>query len=196
MKFEMEFLHALKGLHGPVQDRIMLFITRLGDNGFVWFLLCGILILLPPMKKVFNKDFECSDEYMEKVAKRRQMGCAILVVNFMTALICDYILQLAVGRARPFYVDSSFFVNTNELVVMLPSKTSFPSGHAAGAFASAFSVFFINKKAGFFVFILACLIAFSRMYFYLHYPTDILGGFIVGFICAKVAYFFGEEMAR
>ena len=77
---------------------------------------------------------------------------------------------------------------------MLASVT--PSGYTAVAFASAFLILKSYKKAGIFAIVLASLIAFSRMYFFLHYPTDILGGIVVGAILAMVADVFGKEMAR
>ena len=54
MGFELDFLHALQELHNPVLDRLMLFITRLGDGNFIWFLISIVMIIIPSMKKVFN----------------------------------------------------------------------------------------------------------------------------------------------
>jgi undecaprenyl-diphosphatase len=72
--------------------------------------------------------------------------------------------------------------------------SSFPSGHTSSAFAAAVSIFLTKKKMGTIAIILASLIAFSRMYFFVHFPTDILGGIVVGIICARIVRIFGKEM--
>ena len=192
MGVEIKFLHALEVLHNPILDRIMLFITRLGDNSFIWFLISGILILLPT-KKMQEKNYD--DKYEDKIKKRKKLGWAILAAEFMSMLVVNFFLKIIVGRPRPFYVDNTLFENTNKIASMLPTHTSFPSGHTSGAFAAAFLIIFYYKKSGIAAIGLASLIAFSRMYFFVHYPTDILGGIVVGFICAKVANVFAEEMA-
>lgn len=194
MGFELDFLHSLEGLHSPVLDRIMLFITRLGDGSFIWFLISGILILLPPVKKILNQEYD--DEYMNNVTRRRKVGFAILAAELLAMLIGNMILKSLVGRPRPFYVDPTLYVNTNEIAILRPSGSSFPSGHTSSSFAAAFTIFFFNKKAGIAAFLLASLIAFSRMYLFVHYPTDILGGIVVGFICAKLSSIFVEEIIR
>lgn len=193
MAFELEFLHALEGLRNPILDGIMLFITRLGDNNIIWHIMCWTLILLPARKKYHEKDYD--DEYEAKIKKRRKLGWAIFAAEIMSMIIVDYILKTVVGRPRPFYVDKTLFVNRSQIAVMLPSRTSFPSSHTSAAFAAAFATLFSYKKKGIPVLILASLIAFSRMYFFVHYPTDILAGIVTGFICAKLATIFSEEMA-
>lgn len=190
MGFELEFLHALHGLHNPALDRIMLFITRLGDKGFIWLLICGVLILLPTMK-MHRKDY--NDEYDEKIKKRKKLGWSILIAEFMSTIIVHYVLKIVVGRPRPFYVDPTLMVNGSPVVYKLHPHTSFPSGHTSAAFAAAFLIIFSYKKSGIAAMSLACLIAFSRMYFGVHYPTDILGGIATGFICAKLATVFQSK---
>ena len=194
MGFELDFLHYLEGFRTPVLDRIMLFITRLGDSSFVWFFICGILILVPPIKMLVTKGD--AYDYEDEIIKRRKVGWGILIACFISMIVVDYLLKGLASRPRPFYVDRTLFVDTEKIGVALPSMTSFPSGHTAAGFASAMLIFFSYKKVGILALILACLIAFSRMYFFLHYPTDILGGALVGIIIAIFANMFGEEMAR
>lgn len=194
MGFELEFLHVLEKLHNPLLDKIMLFITKLGDNSIVWQIICWFLILVPPMKMIISKGD--AYEYEEEIAKRRRVGWSILVSTIISTTFVDYVLKGVFRRPRPFYVDPTLFFSPEKISVMLPSATSFPSGHTAVAFASAFLIFATFKKTGILAIILACLIAFSRMYFFLHYPTDILGGIVVGAIIALIANAFGKEMAR
>ena len=194
MGFELDFLHVLDGLHNPTLDSIMLFITRLGEHSIIWLIICWFLILVPPMKMLITKGD--AYDYDDEIRKRRKVGWGILVASTISTYLIDYILKGLIGRARPFLVDSTLFVNTQKISVMLPSKTSFPSGYTVVAFASAMLIFLNFKKTGILALILASLIAFSRMYFFLHYPTDILGGIVIGVIIAIVANIFGEEMAR
>ena len=69
-----------------------------------------------------------------------------------------------------------------ELLVKRPSSSSFPSTHSAWAFGGATAIFLKFKKAGIATFVVAALIAFSRMYMFLHFPTDVLAGMIMGII--------------
>ena len=100
------------------------------------------------------------------------------------------------GRLRPFQVDSTFQVDTDSVSVQKLGDSSFPSGHTSAAFAAAIAILLNKKKAGMVAIILACLIAFSRMYFFVHFPTDIIGGVVAGIICGKVASVFVEKMDK
>jgi undecaprenyl-diphosphatase len=84
-------------------------------------------------------------------------------------------------RERPFSsLDFSPLVSADAF-------DSFPSGHAAFFFALAMSVYFINRKAGTWFFILVCLVAIGRVCAGIHWPLDILGGAVIGVICAFLA---------
>ena len=69
-----------------------------------------------------------------------------------------------------------------------PTDYSFPSGHTAASFAAVTALFFAKEKYRYPALVLAVLIAFSRLYLYVHYPTDILGGILVGILCGVIAY--------
>ncbi|MEE0862755.1 MAG: phosphatase PAP2 family protein [Lachnospiraceae bacterium] len=194
MKIELDFLHALQGLHNPIFDRIMLFITRLGDGNFIWLLISISMILLPPIKKVFNKEYD--DEYMNNVRKRRNVGVTIIIALLLSIILVNICMKPLFGRLRPFQVDSTFQVDTDSVSVQKLGDSSFPSGHTSAAFAAAIAIFLNKKKAGMVAIILACLIAFSRMYFFVHFPTDIIGGVVAGIICGKVASVFVEKMDK
>jgi undecaprenyl-diphosphatase len=75
-----------------------------------------------------------------------------------------------------------------QLLISAPHDYSFPSGHTLASFEGAGAIFFCNKKYGIPALVLAALIAFSRLYLYVHYVTDVLVGAILGFVFALCAY--------
>ena len=65
-------------------------------------------------------------------------------------------------------------------LVARPHGWSFPSGHTSSAFAAAFALWLQNRRLGIPALVLAGFIGFTRMYLYVHFPTDILGGVALG----------------
>ncbi|MBQ8934701.1 MAG: phosphatase PAP2 family protein [Lachnospiraceae bacterium] len=68
-----------------------------------------------------------------------------------------------------------------------PSSSSFPSTHSAWSFAGATAIYLNHKKAGIAVYLAAALIAFSRLYLFVHFPTDVLAGAVFGVIMGIMA---------
>ena len=86
------------------------------------------------------------------------------------------LLKNLVAETRPYDV-----ANFTDLIVKKPKDYSFPSGHTAASFAAVTALFMSRKKLlGAISCVIAILIAFSRMYLYVHFPTDIIGGIVVG----------------
>ena len=156
MSWEIDFLYALQEIHNPILDQIMIFITTLGDEGIFWIAV-GIICL-------FFK-------------KHRKMGWQVLLSMLVTFIIGNLILKNVIARPRPFVVEPEALAL---LIIPQPGEFSFPSGHTMNGFTAAFALFFNNKKFGIPALILATLIAFSRLYHFVHFPTDIIGGFCVG----------------
>ena len=91
-----------------------------------------------------------------------------------------------VARPRPFVVNELI----EPLVGGVSPYRSFPSGHSGGSFAAMFALYrWVPKKIGIPALFLASLVALSRLYVGVHYPTDILGGFFIGLVCSMVAFF-------
>ena len=91
---------------------------------------------------------------------------------------------LLVARTRPFDVNTAV-----QLLVAKPRDYSFPSGHTAASFASVTALYLAGeKKMWKAALVLAVLIALSRLYLYVHYPTDIIGGVIFGSLSGYLGY--------
>ena len=133
-------------------------ITHLGDFGIFWILLT-IVLLIPK--------------------KTRKAGLASALALIIGTLITNVAIKNVVARIRPYEV-----IQELELMIEKQKDFSFPSGHTCASFASAFAIYkckeVFSKKWRIAAMVLATLIALSRLYVGVHYPTDVLGGLIVG----------------
>ena len=153
---ELQFLYYLQSLHTPALDSFMttVFSTLVGSKGEIWIIL-GILLIVFP--------------------KTRKTGVLVLASYIVAYFIGDGILKNLIARPRPCTVDE-----TVELLVSRSTSYSCPSVHSMLAFASASAIAYNHRKAGIAAMIFALLIGFSRLYFFVHYPTDVLLGAILG----------------
>ena len=162
MNLDWTILHWIQDtLVCPALDFLMPKITALGNFGIIWILAGAVLL--------------CTKKY-------RRYGVQLLIGLALGFLTGNVILKHAVARPRPCWLDTGV-----PLLIGVPKDYSFPSGHSAASFAAAVSIFVMHKKEGAAALILACLIAFSRLYLFVHFPTDVLAGIAVGFICAFLA---------
>ena len=145
----------------PFGDFVMPLISKLGNGGIIWLVLSGLLCVFP---------------------KYRKAGVTMLTALALDVLLCNVMLKPLVGRMRPFTVNTGV-----ELLINAPKDFSFPSGHTAASFAAAFALLFVKNKLWIPSMILASLIAFSRLYLYVHYPTDVLAGILLGLIVGVAA---------
>lgn len=154
---ELDILHFMSDLHGTFFDKVMLFITKFGDAGIFWIALA-----------IF---FLC-------VRKYRKAGAGMAVSLIFSLIFCNLIFKNLVARERPFDTDITLDNLVHE------GSFSFPSGHTSASFAAAMSLLYFHKKEGIAALVLAVLIAFSRIYICVHYPTDVLGGMVIGAVSA------------
>lgn len=163
MNIELSILDWIQTLHTPFLDKIMVFITRLGDAGIIWIMLSIVLLLIP---------------------KTRKSGAVMVVALVVDVLLCNIVLKNLVARTRPYDVNTGV-----HLLVAKLHDYSFPSGHTAASFTSVTALYLAGeKKLWKFALVLACLIAISRLYLYVHYPTDVLGGILFGVISGYLGY--------
>lgn len=171
MGIEIQILDWIQTLHTPLLDEIMLLITHLGDMGSFWILLTIILLLIP---------------------ETRKSGVIVATALCIDIVVCNGILKNVFARTRPFDVNTAV-----QLLIAAPRDFSFPSGHTGASFAAVFALYFAGEKrlwkaTG----VLAVLIAISRMYLYVHYPTDILGGIFVGIAAGAAGWYLVEKLEK
>ena len=134
-------------------DKVMPIITMMGNLGIIWFIISTLLIL-----KV---------EY-------RVVGIGVILALALTTIIGEGVIKHIVKRKRPFEE------NEEDLLINKPITYSFPSGHTASSFAALAVFIQMNSKLGLIVSPIATLIAFSRVYLKVHYPTDVIFGMMLG----------------
>lgn len=160
-KIDLSILNLIQNtLKSGLMDKMMTSITALGNMGIFWILL--IIIFL-------------STKEYKKLAK-------IMIVSLIiNTVLVNIILKPLVGRIRPFEI-----VDGIKLLVLKPTDPSFPSGHSAISFCmmTVIALFSKSKSLNIMAVVLAFLIAFSRLYLYIHYPTDVIVGAIMGVLCA------------
>ena len=168
---ELRFLDFLQTIHTPLLDKILAFITSLGNVGIIWIVLAVVLLIL---------------------LKTRKAGIIVAAALLMDLILCNLILKNLVARVRPYDVNTAIAI-----LIKKPLDFSFPSGHTAASFAAMTALFLAKmKKAWIAALILAVLIAFSRLYFYVHYPTDVLGGAVVGVLSGIIGYTIVEKIDK
>ena len=141
-------------LHTPFLDNLMPIITRLGNRGILWIIIAVI--------------FLCTKKY-------RTTGIIMLSSLAISSLIGNDIIKPLIGRERPYVYREGY-----QLLIPPPQGFSFPSGHTISSFTASTVIFLRHRKIGTVALCIAALIAFSRLYLYVHFPSDVLGGLIMG----------------
>lgn len=155
--FEISILLWIQENLRGAMDGLWIFITKLGNGGWFWIAI-GIALLL--------------------FKKTRVIGFSVLISLGINAIFTNITLKDLIARPRPFNV-------SDEIITLIkhPRSFSFPSGHTSCSLTAALALCkLIDKKYGVPAVVLASLIAFSRLYVGVHYPTDVLGGVVVAFV--------------
>ena len=164
MPWDGQFLIWLQeNVRSDVLTPVMKLITHLGDKGIFWILIAIVMLFFK---------------------KTRPLGMMAGIALVFSVLINNVIIKPNVGRIRPYEV-----VDGLKLLIERQHDPSFPSGHSGASFAAAV-VFLVKgpKKIGIPAIIMAALIAFSRLYVGVHYPTDVICGIITGTCCAIISF--------
>lgn len=157
---ELDILRAIDSIHNPILDKIMIAITHLGDAGLFWIAISIALLFFK---------------------KYRKIGVVSLGALVLSLIFTNGIIKNMFDRVRPFMYDEAI---RQRLLIKEPFDSSFPSGHSSASMAAAVSIFIYNKKMGIPAIIVALLIAFSRLYLFVHFPTDVLTGLVLGILYA------------
>lgn len=145
--------------HNPVTDALFPFVTYLGELGACWIFLSLVLLFMK---------------------KYRRAGVLMLAAMLVGTLLGEGLLKHLLCRPRPFqYYDMAY-----PLLIDPPSGYSFPSGHSCASFAAATALFLRHKREGLLAYLLAGMIAFSRVFLFVHFPSDVLAGALLGVLCA------------
>lgn len=106
--------------------------------------------------------------------KTRKLGILLIAAELITSLMLEGLIKIAVGRVRPYK-----FINL-ESFVDLPTGYSFPSGHSMSSFVAATMFYIYNKKIGKVMYVVAAFFAFTRIYLFAHFLTDVVAGAVLG----------------
>ena len=151
-------------------DVLMPKVTLLAEYGIVLILL-GLILL-------------CTKRY-------RICGAAVLGGLASGLVIGNGILKNLIARARPCWINTQV-----SLLVAMPADYSFPSGHTLHCFIAATVLLHYDKRLGIPALGAALLVAFSRLYLYVHFPSDVLAGAILGIGIGLLAVFSTEKIRR
>lgn len=189
--FDFPILEFIRNyLTNPFFDKVMPYITLFGEWGAFWIAVALILVLIP---------------------KTRKTGWSMGAAMLLGLIICNGILKTLIARDRPFFFYTvermqqytvqqlpqlkGWVPVTQDDIKWLVSSDlhrSFPSGHTICCFEAATVLMIKNKWAGIPATIIAFLVAYSRLYLYVHYPTDVIfsmfAGILLGLLgCAIVS---------
>ena len=172
-----EAAHRLLTACGDWMTPLFKIITLSGNGGAV-FILLSLLFL------VFRKT--------------RRLGALALIGLVVGAFLTNLLLKNLVARPRPFAdPDSVFYAYWTAAGSLPEGEWSFPSGHTTAAMAFAFALFLNgNKKYSWLAFGIPLVMGFTRIYFGVHFATDILGGLVAGGIGGVSSWFILKALMR
>ena len=176
VSFDLPILDWIQAnLQSDFMDVAMPLITLLSEDGIFWMVLATILLLIP---------------------SQRRSGLGMWLALAMGLILCNMILKPLVGRIRPYVFQEQFYGVHIKLLIDGLSDNSFPSGHTIAAFEACVALLCGNKKLGIPAVIMAILVAFSRLYLYVHYPTDVFASIILGSILAVLGYWLAGKIIK
>jgi undecaprenyl-diphosphatase len=173
VSFDLPILDWIQAnMRSPFLDFIMPIITVLGDAGIFWMICAGVLFI---------------------IKKYRKLGVGMAIAMALGLLVCNIILKPAVGRIRPYDFQETLGVTIN-LLIEKQHDFSFPSGHTIACFEASVVLLLTHKKMGIPAFILGVLVSFSRLYLYVHYPTDVITSIVLGTVFGIIGWALAKKL--
>lgn len=155
--------------HNLFLDSFFAFLSGVGNWGIIWFVILAILFAIEEVKD-------------------KKIIFILLCAGILTLFVADLGLKHMIKRLRPEFVLPATYVVSDHA-----RSFSFPSGHTTIAFAAAYIMAREHRKWAKFYYILAILIAFSRMYLGKHFPSDIIGGIFIGSLIGYFSLFLANK---
>ena len=160
VSFDLPILEWIQAyMQSDFLDTVMPIITLFGEGGIFWIAWAVILLIIP---------------------KTRKIGLSMLIALILGLLVCNLTLKPLVARVRPYDLQEQDFGVYITLLIKRQSDFSFPSGHTIASFEAAVVLLKNSKKMGIPALIIAILVSFSRLYLYVHYPSDVLVSVVLG----------------
>ncbi len=171
MNIDWEILEQIqRSLGSTFMDIVMPKITALGNGGLIWIILALCLLISK---------------------KHRKIGFLVLIGLLLGLILGNGLIKNLVARPRPCWIDSRI-----HLLIPNPKDYSFPSGHTQSSFIAATILTLYQKKWGWIVIPLAALISFTRLYLYVHFPSDVLGGMFIGILIGIFTFYVGNIILK
>ena len=165
-RFDADILIFIQNyIRNDFLDAVFPFYTTLGEDGIIWIVI-GLILLIPK--------------------KTRKCGIMVLAALLVMLVVNNLTLKKLFARTRPCYTEGIMHLFPGLVEIPKVTSFSFPSGHTTSAFSVAFTIYKQHKKLGIVAIVMAAIMAFTRLYVFVHFPTDIYGGIIVA---AGIAYF-------
>ncbi len=155
-------------LHAQWLDSICVVLSWAFEWGIPWFLLGALLFCFK---------------------KTRTAGVVLVAAVVLVFFFNELAVKNAVRRERPCDLDTGV-----ALLIKKPASFSFPSGHTASCFAAAGSLMFTYKRLGIPLLGFAAIMGFSRMYLFVHFPSDVIAGAALGILMAWVTVLIFREL--
>lgn len=173
ISFDLPILEWIQAnLQSGFLDTVMPIITAFGNGGIFW-IACALLLMFLP--------------------KTRRIGFGMAFALTMGLIVCNIILKPGVARIRPYDLQETLGV-TIDLLIKRSHDFSFPSGHTIASFEACTVLMLGNKKLGIPATLLAILIAFSRLYLYVHYPTDVITSIVLGTLFGIIGWAIAKKL--
>ncbi len=157
-------------LRCPFLDKLMPWLSSLGDYGMIWIVAALALIA---------------------AKQHRRCGITLAIGLICSLLIGNLLLKPLVARPRPCWLDETVI-----LLTAMPRDHSFPSGHSLSGFIAAAVLLRYDRRFGVPALALAVLLAFSRLYLFVHFPSDVLAGILLGIGIGLGVSYLGDRCIR